>query len=88
MDNFFGESHGFQEERRGSVVETEYKGRRTKEIDCQRGEDHNNILEPLGGGGVSCKFNIVTHQKSLTPPQAINNKRFLKLSFAVNILPY
>lgn len=68
MDNFFGESHGFQEERRGSVVETEYKGRRTKEIDCQRGEDHNNILEPLGGGGVSCKFNIVTHQKSLTPP--------------------
>ena len=20
------------------------------------------------GGGVSCKFNIVTHQKSLTPP--------------------
>ena len=51
MDNFFGESHGFQEERRGSVVETEYKGRRTKEIDCQRGEDHNNILEPLGGGG-------------------------------------
>ena len=89
MDFFGGESHGFQEERRGSVVATEYKGRRTKEIDCQRGEDHNNILEPLGGGGgVSCKFNIVTHQKSLTPPQAINNKRFLKLSFAVNILPY
>ena len=48
---FGGESHGFQEERRGSVVATEYKGRRTKEIDCQRGEDHNNILEPLGGGG-------------------------------------
>ena len=88
MDLFLGESHGFQEERRGSVVATEYKGRRTKEIDCQRGEDHNNILEPLGGGGGSCKFNIVTHQKSLTPPQAINNKRFLKLSFAVNILPY
>ena len=66
MDLFLGESHGFQEERRGSVVATEYKGRRTKEIDCQRGEDHNNILEPLGGGGVSC--NIVTHQKSLTPP--------------------
>ena len=88
MDFFGRESHGFQEERRGSVVATEYKGRRTKEIDCQRGEDHNNILEPLGGGGVSCKFNIVTHQKSLTPPQAINNKRFFKLSFAVNILPY
>ena len=87
MDFFWGESHGFQEERKGSVVATEYKGRRTKEIDCQRGEYHNNILEPLGGG-VSCKFNIVTHQKSLTPPQAINNKRFLKLSFAVNILPY
>lgn len=43
---FLGESHGFQVERRGSVVETE-----KKEIDCQRGEDHNNILEPLGGGG-------------------------------------
>ena len=52
MDLFWGESHGFQEERRGSVVATEHKGRRTKEIDCQRGEDHNNILEPLGGGGV------------------------------------
>ena len=51
MDFFGGESHGFLEERRGSVVATEYKVRRTKEIDCQRGEDHNNILEPLGGGG-------------------------------------
>ena len=51
MDFFWGESHGFQEERKGSVVATEYKGRRTKEIDCQRGEYHNNILEPLGGGG-------------------------------------